>query len=294
MRFTILTSLLLSGCVLNADKYPRPRDLTPSWKVNSLRLLAIQPEPPEVAPGEVVTFSVLYVDPDESVSGILWVACSPQATTPFGCATDLSVLDGEPTPEELQAAGIIGFEPALPPVWVAPTDALDALDEVQRAEGLQYTGQAVLLPEQGTEPSDTIDFSTFEIGYKRLVVSEASTPNNNPIIETFWVEGAEISEDTIVEVDAGQPYELAIFIPDSSVEVYEYVNPNGVLEERTEEPFVTWYATDGDGLEGTTLYPFTQADWIAPSESGLEGTWYAIVRDRRGGVAWIVRHWRTI
>ncbi|MFT6144565.1 MAG: hypothetical protein ACJATT_004655, partial [Myxococcota bacterium] len=24
--------LLLPACVINADKYPRPRDLTPAWK----------------------------------------------------------------------------------------------------------------------------------------------------------------------------------------------------------------------------------------------------------------------
>ena len=30
---------------------------------------------------------------------------------------------------ELVAAGLIGVEPYLPPVWQVPTDALDGLDE---------------------------------------------------------------------------------------------------------------------------------------------------------------------
>lgn len=286
--------LLLGGCVLNADKYPRPRDLTPDWQVNSLRLLAIAPEPPEIAPGEEATFSALYVDPDQTVGSVLWVACSPEETTSFGCAVDLSALDGEPTAQDLEDAGVIGFEPGLPPRWTAPLDALDDVAEADRLEGVQYTGQAVLLPEEGSDESgDELDFGTFEIGYKRIIVSEASTPNNNPVISGFTVEGLLIDADTVVEVDAGQAYELGLELPEATIEEYEYINPDGVLEIRVEEPFVSWYATDGEALESTTLYPFLQADWTAPDAAGVEGSWYAVVRDRRGGIAWIQRSWRT-
>ena len=36
---TAIACLLLTGCVLNSDKYPRPRDLAPNWLVDRTRLL---------------------------------------------------------------------------------------------------------------------------------------------------------------------------------------------------------------------------------------------------------------
>ncbi|MFT6142398.1 MAG: hypothetical protein ACJAV2_000257 [Myxococcota bacterium] len=285
--------LLLPACVINADKYPRPRDLTPAWKTPSLRILAIQAEPPEIQPGEDATFTALFADPEGEAGGTLWVACSPEETTPFGCAIDLSILSEDATPDDLADAGVIGFEPTFPPEWTAPQDALDSLDDQDRAEGLGFTVQATVLPPDGADPDAEFDFATFESGYKRIIVSEAPTPNDNPIIESFSVDGVLIGPDDTAEVDAGQSYELGVVIPDTTIQTYEYINPDGVLEERIEEPFVSWYATEGSAMEATTLYPFTQSDWTAPDLQEEVGFWYAVVRDRRGGVSWIVRQWRV-
>ncbi len=285
--------LLLPACVINADKYPRPRDLTPAWKTTSLRILAIQAEPPEIQPGEPATFSALLADPNGDAGGTLWVACSPEQTTPFGCAIDFSVLGDDTTPDELAEAGVIGFEPAFAPVWTAPEDTLDRLEEEDRAEGLGFTVQATVLPPDGADPDAEFDFATFESGYKRIIVSEAPTPNDNPFIESFSVDGVPIGPDDVVEVDAGQSYELSVVLPDDTIQTYEYINPDGMLEERIEEPFVSWYATEGSAMEDTTLYPFTQSDWTAPELPEEQGFWYAIVRDRRGGLSWIVRQWRV-
>ena len=292
-RHLAIVLVLLPACVVNADKYPRPRDLTPGWQTPTLRILAIRAEPPEIAPGGSATLTYLAADPEDAIGGALWTACSPEETTPLGCAIDFSALDEDATPDELREAGVIGFEPGFPPVFEAPEDALDDVEEDQRPEGVQYTTQVVLLPPEGAEPDDEVDFGTFESGYKRVVVSEASTPNNNPTIAEFTVADVPVGEDEITEVEPGEELELGILIPDAAVETYEYINPDGQLEERVEEPFASWYATDGQGLEDTTLYPFTQADWVAPAESGVEGSWYVVVRDRRGGIAWTTRAWRT-
>lgn len=285
-------ALLFSGCVINGDKYPRPRDLEPGWLVDRARVLAIRPEPPEIAPGEAATFEVLLPDPDAAVGGVLWIACAPDQTTPFGCAVDLSVLDGEPTFDELLAAGVIGIQPGFDPVWIAPEDALDALPPEARPEGLQYTIQAVALP-AALDTGEEIDFADFEIGYKRIVVSEASTPNHNPDVARFAVDGVDIPEGTVVEIDAGAPYVLSLELSPDAIETYAYVNPDGVLEERVEAPYAAWYATGGQSLEDTTLYPFLDADWVAPAEADVDGSWFAVVRDRRGGMGWIRRDFRT-
>ncbi len=296
MRHTLLITMasLLGGCVIGSDKWQRPRDLDPAWLVDRTRVLGMQAEPPELVPGQAASFSVLAPDPEGALGGKLWIACSPEQTTPFGCAVDLSVLDGEPTPEELIAAGVIGMEPGFAPAWAPPTDALDDLEPEDRLEGVQYTVQVIGLPGEGLDTGEGIDFASFEIGYKRVVVSEAPTPNANPEISGFTVEGAYITTDTVVLVDPGQTYELGLMIPDESIEVYEYVNPEGVVEERVEQPYAQWYSTDGDEMEETTLYPFVQANWTAPAASGATGSWYSVVRDRRGGVAWIERRWETL
>lgn len=292
-RTALIVCLLLPACVINADKYPRPRDLTPAWKADTLRILAIQAEPPELAPDEDATFTALIAAPLGEAGGTLWVACSPEETTPFGCAVDFSVLGEDATPNELNEAGVIGFEPGFSPAWTAPADALDDLSEADRLEGLGFTVQSTVLPPDGADADAEFDFATFESGYKRIIVSEATTPNDNPLIESFAVDGVLIAQGDVVEVDAGQPYELAIVLPDETIQTYEYVNPEGELEERIEEPFVSWYATEGSAMEDTTLYPFTQSDWTSPELTGEEGFWYAVVRDRRGGVSWITRQWRV-
>jgi hypothetical protein len=284
-RAAIAVVLVLGGCVIGSDKYPRPRDLEPGWSVLRSRVLGIRALPPEVAPGETATFEVLLPDPNDEIGAVLWLACPPEATTPFGCAVDLSVLGEDATPEELAEAGVIGIEPGFAPRFVAPADALDALEPADRAEGLQYTVNAIGLPPDVADQED-VDFATFESAYKRIVISEATTPNQNPTIATFTVEGVDVPPGTVVELDPDQPYELSISLTDDSIETYEYVNPDGVLEQRVEEPWARWYATTGADLESTTIFPTVEADFVTGVESGVDGTWWVVVRDRRGGLAW--------
>ena len=74
------------------------------------------------------------------------------------------------------------------------------------------------------------------------------------------------------------------------IEEYEYLNKQGEIEQRKEEPYATWYTTGGEILEPITLYPYIETGWVAP-KSGKRGTWYAVVRDRRGGMTWHTQDW---
>ena len=144
-----------------------------------------------------------------------------------------------------------------------------------------------------TTASDELDPAEVMIAYKRLIVSEAPTPNQNPSLEGFAVDGYEVLRDDVVLIDPDQPYEIAVTLPNEAIETYTFLNRDGVEEERVEEPFVTWYTTGGTLLEDVTLHPYTQADWISPKRSGIDGYWYAVARDRRGGMAWWRQAWRT-
>lgn len=286
---------LLGGCVINGDKYPRPRDLAPTWLVDRTRILAIQAEPPEARPGDLVGFSALLAQPPgaEEDYVTLWIACPP--TEDLACSTDFSGVDLTTTdPYAFADLGIIGIEPGLPPMYIVPADTLDALTDAERLEGLQLTIQTTALPAELLEDEEALeelDFSVVEAAYKRLIVSEATTPNHNPALARYTVDGVDVPEGALVHLDPEQTYEVGVELPESAIEDYVFVNSEGVAEDRVEEPYVSWFSTGGEMLETVTLYPYLEASWTAPAESGATGVWYAVIRDRRGGMAWRSQGW---
>ena len=103
-------ALLTTGCVIGDGKYKRPRELDDGWKIDKLRLLGVRATPAEARPGETVRFESLLVDPEESVEMVLWLACAWTDSDSDGCTVDLSSLDlDDPTPEDLEAAGVIAL-----------------------------------------------------------------------------------------------------------------------------------------------------------------------------------------
>lgn len=283
-----------AGCVINSDKWPRPRDLTPAWKVDKTRILAVAAEPPEAVPGAVVTFRALVGHPpgDDGDDAVLWIACPIEESLGGTCGGDLEGVDLENLdPEELVALGLVGFEPYLPPVYVVPDDLLDGVPAEDRAEGTYVLVQTTVLPPEVLEDpaSFSLDPAALEASFKRLVVSEAATPNHNPVIEAFRVDGVPVGPDAVVYLDPEQGYELEAVLASASVESYVFVDSAGEADQRVEEPYVAWFSTGGDVVEEVTLYPYTQATFVAPRRG--EGTWYAVARDRRGGLAWWTQRW---
>jgi hypothetical protein len=305
MKRYLPLALLLTACPIGNNRFPKPVDLTPGWLVDKLRVLAIRADPPEIRPGETATFEALVIDPDGTAGATIWIACPPEDDdgVGFGCGLDGEFDFTEATPDELAEAGFIGFEPVLQPRFLAPPDTLDGLDEREAAEGVYVLVQVATLPQDvldgGFEDGGAFDFNEVEVAYKRVIVSDAPTPNNNPEVAGWFVEGVEVPAGTTVEFDRGQEYEIGIQLQDGSVEVYQYLNPDGDLEERTEEPYLKWYTTGGNMVEDATLFPFLEATWRSPEDDvegeapePTEGTFWAVVRDRRGGFAWSELSWK--
>ncbi len=292
MAMTRLAPLLfLTGCVIDQNQWLRPRDLSPVWLVDRLRILAVVAEPPEVEPGDLATFTALVPGPADVPDQVrIWLACPPvlgsETTFAASCSLDPSALSDTATVPD----GFIGLEPGLPPSWRVPDDALDGLAPEDEEEGAYATIQVMSLPSTAIEDlSADIDFTEVETGTKRLVVSRAQTPNANPWFDDFRVEGVSIPEGTTVEVDPNQPYEIEVVLPDAAIETYLYVNSQGFTEERIEEPYVAWYADGGEIDEHFTLHPYLQSSWVSPASGS--GSWWAVGRDRRGGMTWLERSW---
>lgn len=289
--------LLLSACPLDDAQWPDPADLAPDWQVDKLRILGIQADPPEIRPGETATFRALIADPRAASGAVVWIACPESEGGDFGCGLSGDFDFTDATPEELAEQGFIGFEPFLQPRYVAAPDSLDGLTTFEALDGIYVTVQLAILPQSVLDGGfgGDFDFNEVEVGYKRLVVSSVDEPNANPEIARFSVDGVTVPPGAVVEIDRGESYELGIDLVPGADETYLYTNKDGVTEERHEEPYVAWFSTGGTVREPVTLFGYFSSTWRAPSavNATSEGTWYAVVRDRRGGMAWTTQRWRV-
>jgi hypothetical protein len=272
-------------------------DLSQTWQLDRLRVLGVQAEPAEIAPGEATALSSLvYVPTGARLDAQIWFACLPTAADDFGCALDTSALDAfaalDPataTPEELaaaleaaQEAGLIGLEPFLSPRWVAPPNALDGLSAQEAREGVSAL---VNLSVASSGPDAGED--DLELVYKRVPVSLATTPNHNPLLIGLAVDGdlRHPEAETLV-VKPGAEVEIEPILSPDTIEDYVYITTDGEEEQRTEEPYFTWYAEGGGFEQAISLYPDSARAWTAPETVGFEGVIAVVVRDRRGGMHW--------
>lgn len=272
--------LLLGACNL--------QELSQSWEIDRLRVLAVAAEPAEPAPGQVVTFSSLVVSPVDPVAAVAWTACVGDSDDEYGCGgtSTASGFDGAITddldPEAFAEAGGIGIEPYFPPSWTVPADVLDDLDEAAQAEGKTATITVAAIPDK-----EDLGAEDMEIALKRLPVSRARTPNHNPAIAGLLVDGIEVPEGGLVTLGRGQAYSLEVVLAEAGIETYSFTNSEGVEETRTEEPWFSWYLSEGSFDQALTLWPYTTVEYRAPDEpaAAAHGLW-VVVRDRRGGMAW--------
>ncbi len=291
MRSPLLSLLLM--VVLPASACSTPEALSQSWQLDRLRLLAIQAEPAEPRPGDTVTFSSLVYTPEGTeVEGAIWFGCLFEDSDSFGCELDPTVMEeledadfDNMSAEELaelyeqaQEAGLIGFEPLVPPTWVAPTEALDGLEGDERLEGRSAVVNVTVIPVGAEDDAD------LEVVYKRVPVSEANTPNHNPTITGFLVNGEEVALGGSFSGPVGSSFSIEPLLSEDSIEDYEFINSSGTLEERTEEPFFNWYTEDGSFYQEYTLFPYSTAEWTSDSADAV--ALKVVMRDRRGGMSW--------
>ena len=272
--FMLATALsgALSGC--------GESQLSSSWEIDRLRILAVRAEPAEPSPGELVTFESLTVHPENDDLITVWFACLLENASSFGCeGLDDTADTGGDIPE-----GLIGFEPDWAPTYVPDETALEGLTEEEKVEG-----RNILLTLAAFENTEEVDFEdeNAELATKRVPVSENPDPNKNPNIASMQFDGVELPSGGVVQVDANRTYTITPILAEDAVQTYTYVTSDGVSEERVEEPYFTFY-TDGGTLFGSSsLYPYSDTSWEAPSaETGEEIRIWAVVRDRRGGMGW--------
>ncbi|MDP2309689.1 MAG: hypothetical protein Q8P18_26955 [Pseudomonadota bacterium] len=272
---------------------------TQQWLIDRTRVLAVRAEPPEPAPGAVVTLSALVVDPDGDPE-VAWVACSLPVDCPdYAAVQELAAADtGAMTSDELAAwqadataAGFLGFGVGLSPTLLVlgagPPDG--GPDTGLPDTGFPDTGSAPRSSEltvvldaipagKGLADVTLGDAEATEIGTKSISVADSETPNQNPTVTSLSIDGE--SEAT---VSRGEAVSLEATLADGSAE--SYADADG--ETQTEEPTVSYYVSGGTLVQSIVAADDAEVSWTAPESSGTVRLW-AIVRDGRGGTDWLV------
>lgn len=317
MRF-LIAGLILGGCTRT--------ELSQPYNLDRIRLLGVRAvvgessDPvlgtlAEARPGQTATFSALHYFPEgNDFGGAFWFGCVPDGELAAGCELDDAALDSfdgldeNSTTEDFLAAiqaaqdvGVLGFQPLYDPFWTIPEDALEGLTEAERIEGTNAFVNVSLFasPEDTGFLSDDLlagdmpDADSTEVGFKRMPISEASTPNHNPDITDFIVAGEALNGANGFTAQAGLTYVIEPIVPEGHTETYSFVNRDGETVFRTEELYFQWYTETGSADQDDfasfdqplSLAPYSSVEWTAPPNAGLI-TVIAVVRDRRGGMGW--------
>lgn len=283
---------------------------TPETLVNALRIMAVSAEPPEVAPGEPTTLSVLFGDPQRvgQPNTIIWVGCEPDPLDRSRTAcNDASVLIKPSTitnyPEGLK---LLGFSKTA--TYSATPGVFDVLppDDLIRKNGSIGQVIAIVIAEEvpvtlmGDELKNV--FERIEkkelptaIALTRIVVSQKEQKNKNPVISTLTFDGAPLPVGARLQVKAGQKVSLGVEVPESSRETFVEYREAGPVEKR-ETVVGAWYSSGGRfSQERFDVTDSTPTVFTAPGSAEFPedpvpekrtGQLWLVVRDNRGAQAY--------
>lgn len=298
----VVLAVLGSGCGVQ---------FTPETLVDSLRILAITSDPPEVAPGETSQVSVLFGDPTRvgQVSTIIWVGCEPDPLDRNRSAcNDASIL--------IKPSLITDYPPGLKLLgfsqkanYASTPTVFDVLppDDLIRQNGSVGQVISIVIAEDvkvsAMQEELTAVFKRIEnketptaIALTRILVSEKSGGrNHNPEITNLTFDGVPLPQGARLQVRPGQEVALGVEVPESSREHYTELQPSGPVEKQ-EVVVGAWYSSGGrfsrERFDVTDAAPTT---YVAPGSTKFpedkvpekrSGQLWLVVRDNRGAQAY--------
>src|SRR5579871_1275168 len=254
-------------------------DLPPEDIVDKLRLLAVRADPPEVMPSQPSHLDTLTVFPPDTNPTIsyLWLACQDQPGTASPTACDVTSMIGANSSETYS-----------PPPGALGTDVIITVIVADESAG-GATNCAIGASENGGAPTNP---DHCIIALKRLTVSQSPTPNHNPTLESFTLASAPLPDGARFPVGGGASQLATARSPDSAEP-----KQDGTYEQL----YISWYATSGVLQDSRTSFypsdcdpscmkpppPLTASTQWTPPNSASEVTFWAVIRDDRGGIAWL-------
>ena len=287
-------------------------ELSEPWQLDRTRILAVRPtvqgEPDlvlgtraEGRPGETLSFEALtYTPDDEPIGGVMWLACLDEENPNVVC--NLTILTGKTktTRASTQSPDSSDSSPS-PPSF--PSRGCSTAFPKRTEEGIPALVNVIAIPEsemekfededEDEEAGPKLDVDNYEIAFKRVPVSESTTPNHNPDIVDFVVAGERLNGAAGFTARTEKTYIIEPLLAEGHIETYRYRASSGEVEFRTEEPYFSWFTELGSAStkngarfdQPFSLIPYTSVEWTAPKDPG-EIIIHVVVRDRRGGMGW--------
>lgn len=226
--------------------------------VDGLRLLGVQAEPPEAAPGQTVTLTAWAVDPHGGAVTIDWQACP--------------LTDGGRT-----ATACLTGTPALLPLGSGASITVAVPDVSRDALGPEDATGGIYLPivVHVRAPDDAVD------GVYRLRLAGALPPNHNPVFAAVQP----LTPGVPQPVHAGDKLDLHALYTNDSLEMYQVPSTDGLVHFVQETLTTQWFATAGtfgDLASGLVTIEVLTLDRELPPPGGSVDLW-AVGHDERGG-----------
>lgn len=283
---------------------------TPETVVDSLRILAVIAEPPEVAPGEPSNLRIVQSDPSRagSPNTVIWVGCEPDPRDLGRSACNDASFLLKPTliTDYPPGLNLLGF--GATGVYRSTTGVFDTLepDNLIRQTGSVGQVMAVVVGEDvpltATGEELKAIFQRIEnketptvVGISRVIVSQKPKKNQNPTISGLTFDGAPLPRLARLLVKAGQKVSLGVRVPDAARESYDELLSTGPVPKR-ESLVGAWYSSNGrfsrerfdvDSPEPTTFIAPGAAEFPTdPVPDKRLGSIWLVVRDNRGGQAY--------
>ena len=124
------------------------------------------------------------------------------------------------------------------------------------------------------------------VALKRIVISSRADRNRNPRLTGVLVDGTDITTAGEVSFRAARDYTVKPMWDAASLDKY-YDEVDGVT--KTEEPFFSWFSTEGEWRDVYTHQDAPENRWRAPALTDSTprpvAMWF-VMHDQRGGVDW--------
>lgn len=278
----MLNSLACHGC---SD------DFDPASRVVNLRILAVQADKPFAQPGEEVTLTALYHDPEARALSWAFGPCeSAASSSALACAQSLAfsslTLGDAPShtfqvPSRAEGASFLAGNALGMVVVACPGTLAGGTTSGIPLRCLDHDGNALGLNE-------------FELGIKRIFVHEERI-HRNPQIEMIlwngerWPEGEEREARCENDGKKCKKVVLELRARDSEERATD-AEGQPVVEHKV----VQFYATGGTFEDDVRAIEEPDTTWRPRLEDrGERLTMWIVLRDDRGGVSWSERHVRV-
>jgi hypothetical protein len=274
MKKQVLVLFFLAAACSD-DQLPKPS------KLGSLRVLGfqVQTSPPsnraEFDAGENLTISPIVSDLQGSGLQYSVQACIDPGIA-FGAEP---TCESNPSKVDLTAGFVAMSAPTAADSYTGLGDSFSvslpssAVMFANRSDEDRFNGVSYLIIYKLKSASSEVT------SFKRLLVSQKSTKNQNPDLAGILVNGA-----TLSTYPFGQVVQLQASV-NVGAENYQVKSKDGSLFNQSESLFTSWFISDGELTYSRTdsNQSTTQLTAVSAAPSGRKTFVMAILRDNRGG-----------